>query len=111
MAGAALSAAPRQLRRGPPGPAARAWVDSVIADGGARSRAAASGAASRGAGLRAVRNSAGPAAADRLWRDHGVDRRRAGAAASVCGDLGLFATSVCPGLSARAAIGLVRRHR
>src|SRR5215469_2918098 len=100
MAGAALSAAPRQLRRGPPGPAARAWVDSVIADGGAGGRAAASGAASRGTGLRAVRNTSGPAAADRLWWDDDIDRRGAGAGARICRDTGLLAASVCPGLPA-----------
>jgi transposase len=44
------------------------------------------------------------------WGDHGADRRDRGAGASVRGNLGLLATAVCPGLPARAAIGLVRRH-
>ena len=43
---------------------------------------------------------AGQAAADRLWRDHGCDRRREGAGAPVCGDAGLLTTAVCPGLPA-----------
>ena len=110
VAGGALSSASRQLRCGAAGPVARARVDGVVADGGARGSAVTPGAASRGAGLSAVRDGAGQAAADRLWRDHGADRRRAGAGAPVCGDAGLLATAVCPGLPARAAIGLVRRH-
>jgi hypothetical protein len=74
-------------------------------------RAVAPGAAGRGAGLLAVRDGAGPAAADRFRGDHRGDRRRPGAGASVCGDLGLFAAAVCARLPARAAISLVRRHR
>jgi hypothetical protein len=110
VAGRALSAASRRLRRSAPGSAARARNHRVAAHGGACGVTVAPGAAGRGAGLPAVRDGAGPAAADRFWGHHSGDRRRPDAGASVRGDVGLFAAAVCAGFSARAPIGLVRRH-
>ena len=62
-----------------------------------------------GSGDAAVRDAAGAAAADRLWRDAGLDRRRGGEAASVRGDAGLFAAGIRARVPPRAAIGVVRR--
>ena len=54
----------------------------------------------RGSGDASLRDAAGAAAADRLWRDAGLDRRRGCEAAPVRGDARLFAASICARLPA-----------
>ena len=78
------------------------------AHGRAGGGASAPGAARRGAGDGALRDPAGPAAADRLRPAARRDRRRSAAGVVLRGDARLFAPRPRPGLSRRAPGALVR---
>ena len=78
-------------------------VERAVAAPAARARGG-------GAGDGALRDAAGPAAADRLRRAAGADRRRGGAGPPVRGHAGLLRRRVYVArLPARAAVGVARR--
>ena len=80
------------------------------AHGGARRGAAAPGAAGRGSGDGSFRDAAGPAAADRFGELRAPIGGGSGRVYLFVGDPWLFAALLRPGVPARAAVGLFRRH-
>jgi hypothetical protein len=73
--------------------------------------AVSAGVEGGGAGKRALRDGAGPAAADRLRRAAGRDRGQPGESVRVRGDARLLAASACARVPQREAGALVRRAR
>lgn len=109
VAGRGFAPASRQCRRGARGPGGPALHPRQPVCRAARRRAAAMRAARRGRGHRALRDRAGPAAADRLGRHCRAPRRGDAAHPPVHGHAGLQPALLRDEVSGRAPIAVAPR--